>query len=69
MKGKYRKDIRDYSFDGTGRDYVSVEDAMIVIGDIEDDVNEIKNKLEPYIVFTELDDIYNMLDKLSDKLY
>jgi uncharacterized pyridoxamine 5'-phosphate oxidase family protein len=72
-RGEIRKNIKNSVVEigdmNSKYSYVDLEDVMTYIDTIEMDVNEIKDKLEQYNVLSEINDIYNMLDKLSDKLY
>jgi|694.fasta_scaffold127756_9 hypothetical protein len=49
--------------------YIPASSALDMISDIEDKINDIKNELKPFIVLTELDEIYDKLEKLSKDLY
>jgi hypothetical protein len=70
MKSEFRKQIDRYvteTEDGTK--VVDFDEVNSIICTIESDVNEIKDELEKYNVFSEINDIYKLLDTLSDKLY
>lgn len=71
--GQIRKnlkyDVRDIEVMNPEHEYVDLSDVNDYINQIESDVNDIKDKLEEYNVFIELNDICKLLNELSDKLY
>jgi hypothetical protein len=50
-------------------EFITYNDAKNIIDSIEQEVNEIKDKLKPYTVFSELEEVYDMINELSKKLY
>ena len=51
-------------------DDIEIKDSVMpIIDDIERDVNNIKDYLEPYKILTEINEVYEMLEELSKKLY
>jgi hypothetical protein len=73
MRGEIRKNLKNSVVEienmNPKYDYVDLSEVLEYINQIESDVNEIKDKLDQYRCLSEIDDIYNMADKLSDKLY
>lgn len=49
--------------------YIDMEEVMSIIDEIESVVNEIRDKLAPHRSFSEIDDVYKIVEQLSDKLY
>lgn len=68
-KGEFRKDLERDSIDFDGITYITLEDAKDTINDIECYLNEIKDKLEPLTALSEIKEIYELVDRLSDKIY
>lgn len=72
-RGEIRKNIRNSRVSvedvNSKYEYVELNDVMEYISQIESDVNEIKDKLDQYNVFDEINDICGLLEKLSDRLY
>lgn len=72
-KGGIRKNIKNSTVDAEDinpkYEYVELSEVLEYINQIESDVNEIKDKLEYYKCLTEINDIYELAEKLSDKLY
>lgn len=72
-KGQIRKNLKNSIVDTENMnpkyDYVDISEVLEYINQIESDVNEIKDKLDQYNVFSEINDICGLLDTLSDKLY
>ena len=72
-RGEFRKDLEQATVDIDEMDYknnyIDLNEAIAVIDDIENLVNEIRDKLEPFTVLYEIKEIYELADKLSDKLY
>lgn len=50
-------------------EFITYNDAKNIIDGIEREVNEIKDKLKPYTVFSELEEVYDMINELSKTLY
>lgn len=49
--------------------YVEVDKIMAMIDELEQDVNKIRDLLEPFTALTEIKEIYNLTTELSYKLY
>jgi hypothetical protein len=50
-------------------EFITYNDAKNIIDSIEQEINEIKDKLKPYKVFSELEEVYDMINQLSNSLY
>jgi hypothetical protein len=72
-RGDYRQELKNMVADNECMDekteYIELNYAIDIINRIESDVNEIRDKLSPYRSLTEINDIYELADMLSDKLY
>ena len=49
--------------------YIEVDKVIKMINELEQDINEIRDKLEPFIGLTEIKDVYDLSFKLSEELY
>ena len=65
MKREYRKRIEYNSEEGK----IEVSEAIDMIDVIEQDVNLIKDMLQEYINLTEINEIFKLVEELSEKLY
>jgi ABC-type Fe3+-hydroxamate transport system substrate-binding protein len=72
-QSKYRKELDNYitdiALEDVGSERIAPENAHEVLNHIEDRVNAIKDKLENIKGLTEIDEIYDMVNELSDDLY
>lgn len=68
MKREYRKRLEDLLDEADVERDIKV-DVMVLFDKIEADVNEIRNDLEPFRNLTEIEDIYQLVDTLSKRLY
>lgn len=71
MKKYYRVHIdneAEYSEEFKG-DVINVNKVMEIIDEIEGEINEIKDMLKPFTILTEIENVYNLLADLRDKLY
>lgn len=50
-------------------EYININDVLNILDNIEQEVNKIRDGLSSYKNLTEINDIYERVDKLSDKLY
>jgi prefoldin subunit 5 len=70
-QSKYRKELDNYITDvvleDVGNERIAPENAHEVLNHIEDRVNAIKDKL--FNIFTKIDEIYDMMNELSNDLY
>jgi hypothetical protein len=71
--GEFRKDLDKCVIDNEHidqrEDYIALDDAKNILDLIETDIEEIKSQLDNYRNLTEINEIYEMVDKLKDKLY
>lgn len=76
--GKYRNealdgytynDLINYGFDDSKEDFIPESIVKSVIDNIESDINEIKNMLVCIEGLSEVDEIKEKLNELSEKLY
>ena len=70
-QSKYRKELDNYitdvALEDVGNERIAPENAHEVLNHIEDRVNAIKDKL--FNIFTKIDEIYDMMNELSNDLY
>lgn len=70
-QSKYRKELDNYitdvALEDVGNERIAPENAHEILNHIEDRVNAIKDKL--FNIFTKIDEIYDMVNELSNDLY
>jgi hypothetical protein len=74
MINSYRKYYNAYDYedleDSKPNDqFVSAEEVQVMLDEIESEVNNIKDLVEPIDGLSEIDEVYNKLKDLSEKLY
>jgi len=72
LKREYRNHIEDYQVEcneDNREKVVNTSIVMAMIDELEQDANEIRDLLEPFIGLTEIKEVYNLAVKLSEKLY
>lgn len=62
-KGYYRDALRSFDLDD------KEGDVMNIIDEIENEINAIQDEIKKYKNLTEIDNIYDILTDLCDKLY
>lgn len=72
-QSKYRKELDNYitnvTLEDVGNERIAPENAHEILNHIEDRVNAIKDKLKDIKGLTEIDEIYDMVNELSNDLY
>lgn len=69
LGGYTYNDLVNYGYDDGKEDLIPASTVKSVIDDIESDVNEIMSMLENIKGLSEIEEIKEKVDELSDKLY